>query len=230
MIFLIIDVFIAFDCTASERECVILLHGLGRTHYSMSSLESTLKRQNFIVVNEDYPSTRKSIEDLANQYIPPMIDQCLSNHSDHINFVTHSLGGIILREYLQNHQIPKLSRIVMLAPPNHGSKLADLLHNNWIFKFFAGPAGQELTTEKISIRGTLGPYQIGVIAGNFSLNPFNRLIFHEENDGKVAVSSTRMNTMKDFVILSVSHTFMMDNALVQKQILSFLDHGKFIHS
>lgn len=222
-----------FDCEASERQCVILLHGLGRTHHSMSSVEFMLKRQNYLVVNEDYPSTKKSIENLANQYIPLMVNQCLINHSHHINFVTHSMGGIVLREYLQHHEIPQLSHIVMLGPPNHGSQLADLLHNDWLFKFVTGPAGQGLTTYKTSVPNTLNhlnrQYQLGIIAGNFSLVPFNNFIFHDENDGKVAVSSAKLNTMNDFIVLPVSHTFMMNNSLVQQQILNFLNYGKFIH-
>lgn len=222
-----------FACNAAGRQCVILLHGLGRSHYSMSSLEFKLKQYHYIVVNRDYPSTQKSIEENANQSIPLMINQCLKYHSDHINFVTHSLGGIILQEYLQNHTIPKLSRIVMLGPPNHGSQLADLLHNNRLFKWITGPAGQELTTLKSSVPNQLHlnhPYQIGVIAGNFNFIPLSRFIFHEDNDGKVAVSSTKITKMTDFIVLPVSHTFMMNNALVQQQILSFLDSGKFLRS
>lgn len=234
LVFVIIEFLLMFNCKAAERECVILLHGLGRTHHSMYSLEDMLKRKNYVVINEDYPSTKKSIESLADQYIPLMIDQCLIKHLDRINFVTHSMGAIILRKYLQDHKISQLSRIVMLGPPNHGSQLADLLHNNWLFKLFTGPAGQELTTNKTSVPNTLNnfnhQYQIGVIAGTFSLTPFNHFIFHEENDGKVAVSSTKMNIMKDFIVLPVGHTFMMNNSLVQKQILNFLNDGKFIHS
>ncbi|MDX1900951.1 MAG: alpha/beta hydrolase [Gammaproteobacteria bacterium] len=233
LVIIILEFFIMLNCKAAERQCVILLHGLGRSHYSMSSIESMLKRHNYFVVNENYPSTKKSIESIANQYIPLMVDECLMKHSDHINFITHSMGGIVLREYLQNHEIPKLSHIVMLGPPNHGSQLADLLHNNWLFKLVTGPAGQELTTEKTSIPNTLNhfnsQYQLGIIAGNFSFTPFNQFIFHEKNDGKVAVSSAKLNSMKDFIVLPVSHTFMMNNALVQQQILHFLHYGKFIH-
>lgn len=223
---------VPFVCKAQERQCVILLHGLARSHYAMSSLASSLKLHNYVVINDDYPSTKKPIEELADQYIPSMVDKCLTYHAKHINFVTHSLGGIILQEYLQNHEIPKLSRIIMLGPPNHGSQLADLLHNNWLFKIITGPAGQELTTQKTSIPNQLHlnqQYQIGIIAGNFSLIPFGSFIFHEENDGKVTVSSAKTDKMKDFIVLPVSHTFMMRNSIVQEQILNFLNCGKFVH-
>lgn len=216
----------------AKQQCVILLHGLARSHYSMSQLASTLKLHNYIVVNKDYPSTKKSVEELANQFIPAMINECLIYHPAHINFVTHSLGGIVLQQYLQKHKIPKLARIVMLGPPNHGSPLADILHDDWLFRIITGPAGQELTTQKNSVPNKLhlnNKYQVGIIAGNYSFTPFVNVLFHEENDGKVSVSSTQKDNMKDFIVLPVSHTFMMRNPLVKEQILYFLSYGKFLH-
>ncbi len=219
-------------CEAAGQQCVILLHGLARSHYSMSALESTLKQHNYIVINENYPSTKKSIEELANTYIQPMINKCQKYHPEKINFVTHSLGGIVLQEYLKKHEISKLSYIVMLGPPNHGSPLADLLHDNWLFRIITGPAGQELTTNRASVPNKLHldrKYHVGIIAGDFSFVPFGNIFFHEANDGKVTVSSAQRNNMQDFIVLPVSHTFMMKNLLVKEQILYFLNFGKFIH-
>ena len=226
----ILYLMLASKC-AAEGRCVILLHGLGRTHYSMSKLSTYLKLHHYIVINQSYSTTRKSIEELAEQSIAPMINACLKYQPDDINFVTHSLGGIVLQQYLQHHKVPKLSRIVMLAPPNHGSPIADLLHNNFLFKIIIGPSGQELQTNNHSVPNQLPqhfPHQVGIIAGNFSFNPFGKLFFtHEANDGEVAVSSTRMNDMQDFIVLPVSHTFIMSNTRVMEQILYFLDNGKF---
>ncbi|MBX9702794.1 MAG: hypothetical protein K2X39_01445, partial [Silvanigrellaceae bacterium] len=173
----------------------------------MSKLESTLIKHHYIVINNNYPSTRKSISELARDYVPPMLKQCLQHHPKHIHFITHSLGGIILQKYLQNHTVSKLDTIVMLSPPNHGSPLADLLYKNWIGKLFLGPSIAELTTKKDDISMRQGRYKIGIVAGNYNLNPFSKIIFGEPNDGKVPVSSTRMKQMNDFIILPVSHTF-----------------------
>lgn len=215
---------------AGDSECVILLHGLGRTHSSMSILESALRKAHYFVVNKNYPSTRKLIPVLANEYIPPMIAECVRHHKKQIHFVTHSLGGIVLQYYLKDHAIAGLKTIVMLAPPNHGSKLADQLHNQWYTRFLLGPVVKELTTQKKNIHLRAGQYKIGIIAGNFSFNPFANRIFGEPNDGKVAVSSTRMDQMSDFIVLPVSHTFMMNNVVVLKQILYFLAHGQFLRA
>ncbi len=217
-------------CFASSEKCVVLLHGLARSHHAMSSIESTLKQHNYRVINEDYPSTKKSIETIANQDIQPMVDQCLSHHPDHIMFVTHSMGGIVLQQYLENHTVHHLSHIIMLSPPNHGSPLADLLHNNWLFQKIMGPAGQELLTSQVRHKLSVRPvYQIGIIAGNFNFIPFLHAIFRDASDGKVSVSSARLEYMSDFIVLPVGHTFMMKNAEVKKQILYFLRFGKFEH-
>ena len=214
---------------ASNHECVILLHGLARTNHSMFKLASVLQKYHYIVVNRSYPSTQKSIKTLANQVIPPMVNECLKQHAKRIHFVTHSLGGIILQQYLHKNRITKLDYVVMLAPPNHGSQLADLLHKRWFFRRVLGPNIAELTTKKGSIPMLHGQYKIGIIAGNYNLNPIGNKIFAEPNDGKVAVSSTKIDQMSDFIVMPVTHTFIMQNPLVEKQILYFLSHGRFLH-
>ena len=216
-------------CIASQ-ECVVLLHALGRSSYSMSSMAEYLVKANYIVVNYGYPTTRKSITTLAEENVAWMVSECQKYKPTKINFVTHSIGGVVLRAYLQNNRVSNLGRIVMLAPPNHGSQLADLLEHNIIFNVFTGPAGKELTTSKSSVPNILKQptsCEIGVIAGNFNLNPLMKLVFHGENDGKVAVASTRIKGMKDFIVLPVSHMFMTKNRLVIKEVGHFLQQGKF---
>lgn len=214
----------------SARQCVILLHGLALSNNSMEKISTYLQASNYLVVNQSYPSTKKSIKELADQYIPDMVTACLNYKPTQIHFVTYSLGGIILRKYMQDHQIPKLGRVVMLAPPNHGSRLADFLHGRFA-KYIAGPASQELTTDKTSTPNQLTTSvkcQVGIIAGNISGNPLMKLIFREDNDGKVPVSSTRLNNMKDFIVLPISHKFMRDNHTVISEVIHFLTHGKFL--
>lgn len=216
------------NCLA--QDCVILLHALGRSCQSMSSMAHSLVKSNYIVVNQPYPTTRKPIEILAKQNVSEMVNECQKYKPKKIHFVTHSVGGVVLRAYLQNSKLANIGRIVMLAPPNHGSQLADLLQHNIIFQIITGPTGQELTTSKTSIPNILNQvtrFEIGIIAGNFSFNPFMKMIFHDENDGKVSVSSTRMKGMKDFLVLPVSHTFMTQNKLVIKEVSYFLENGKF---
>lgn len=218
--------------TFANSECVILIHGLGRTQSAMSEFAAILKRNHYEVVNHRYPSTRNSVEALADQYIPAMVDECSQYHPERIHFVTHSLGGIILQKYLETHTIEHLSSIVMLGPPNHGSPLADMFHKNELARFILGPVLSELTTTSQSVKPKDLPadhsYKIGIIAGNYTINPLGSFIFKEPNDGKVSVSSTQLDHMNDFIVLPVSHTFMIQNEMVERQVLSFIHNGHFI--
>jgi triacylglycerol lipase len=213
---------------ASAPDCVLLLHGLARTHHAMSSLESTLKQHDYLVVNRDYPSTKQSIETLAEYHIQPMIDACLIQQPEHIIVITHSLGGLVFEKYLETHALPELSHVVMLSPPHHGSPLANMLHHHFLYQTIMGPAGEELLTTDINNTSSIPKHvKFGIIAGNFNLVPFSHAVFHEENDGKVSVSSAKADNMTDFIVLPVSHTFMMNNHLTQRMILNFLQHGVF---
>ena len=112
----------------AKRACVILLHGMGRSHRSMAAMARHLAHTGYRVVNLDYLSTRASIETLSEGIVSETVNRCRREHpSAPIHFVTHSLGGILVRQYLQAHRLPPGSRIVMLSPPNQGSEVADLL-------------------------------------------------------------------------------------------------------
>ena len=216
---------------ASNPDCVILLHGLARSHHAMSSLESTLKQNNYLVINQNYPSTKQSIETLAEQHIQPMVDACLTQQPKHIMVITHSLGGLVLEKYLETHALPKLSHVVMLSPPHHGSPLANILHHHFLYQTIMGPAGKELLTTNIHNTSSIPKHvKFGIIAGSFNLVPFSHAIFHEANDGKVSISSTQTDNMTDFIVLPVSHMFMMNNHQTQHYVLNFLKHGTFTYT
>lgn len=207
---------------------VVLLHGLGRTPLSMKRIEWTLRKQNYRVINVSYPSTRVSIEDGADQWLDNVLKNQVADSSAKIHFVGHSLGGIVLRQYLTNHEIPHLGRVVMLAPPNHGSELAERLRNNCLYRLATGPAGQELGTSEGSVPYRLGPvdFELGVIAGDRSLNPLFSSWIPEPDDGKVSAESARMPGA-EFLLVHHSHTWMAWSARVNSAISQFLLTGHF---
>lgn len=217
---------------AHPSECVILLHGIARSHTVMTALEKRLKKANYFVVNRDYSSTTKTIKAIAEEEIQPLVNLCLAQHPKKIHFVTHSMGGIVLQTYLHHHSIHNLGRIVMLSPPNHGSHVSDLLQNNWLYKYITGPAGQELTTKPKGMPYLLtqNQYDIGIISGTYNFVPFSNYLFNDANDGAVSVSSCKSPIMKDFITVPVSHAFMNSNPFVHFQILNYLANGKFRHN
>ncbi len=211
--------------SALAQDCVVLLHGLSRTENSFLLMEESLSAFDYKVVNATYPSTELPVEALLG-HIDESVAAC--GEADMIHFVTHSMGGILLRAWMIGNRPPNLGRTVMLGPPNHGSELVDLFGDLWLFEFLTGPAGLQLGREVESLPNLLGPaeFEFGVIAGNRSAVPVPG-IFRGPNDGLVAVDSTYLDGMADHIVLPVTHTFMMNNPVVIAQVLHFLEHGRF---
>lgn len=209
---------------------VILLHGLARTDKSMGKIEGILSRQGYCVTNVSYDSRDGDIETLASKAIVPALIDCPP--ADQVHFVTHSLGGILLRQYLSNDSIENLGRVVMLGPPNNGSEVVDELRKVPGFDLWNGEAGLELGTDANSVPRRLGSanFELGVIAGTSSINPLLSNMIPGPDDGKVSVESTRLEGMSDHIEMEVTHTFMMLDDEVIKQVISFLQSGKFMRT
>ncbi|RMH20358.1 MAG: alpha/beta hydrolase [Gammaproteobacteria bacterium] len=218
----------------AKLDCVILLHGLARTRRSMNKISEALEKEGYRVINQGYDSRHHAVQELAEAAISDAIGQCKSgSHSEgKIHFITHSLGGILLRQYLQRHRLEKLGRAVMLAPPNEGSEVVDRLKDVPGFDVLNGPAGRQLGTGADDLPAQLGPFpgEVGVIAGDFSFNPILSRLIPGPDDGKVAVGRTAVAGQDDFIVLPVSHSFIMRNRTVIEQALHFLQHGRFDHS
>lgn len=213
----------------TEKSTVVLLHGLARSSRSMRKLELALQQAGFHTVNINYPSTRNGIQVLSETVIRQALSQCQSDHTVH--FVTHSLGGILLRCYLSLHTIDKLGRVVMLAPPNRGSQLADWLQNYWLYRRTFGPVGAELGTTADSLVNQLGPahFELGIIAGTRAINLLFSPFIPKPNDGTVSVENTKIEGMTDHLCLPVTHPLLMRNPQVITQVLHFLKQGRFCH-
>ncbi|MCP4539138.1 MAG: alpha/beta hydrolase [Chloroflexi bacterium] len=205
----------------------VLLHGLGRTRWSMYVLERILSR-GFRVINIGYPSRKYPVEQLA-ECVGRKIRQCCTNEVKKIHFVTHSLGGIILRCYLKQNPLPNLGRVVMLSPPNQGSELVDAFRGNILFEIVAGPVGAQLGTEATSVPNILGPvdFEVGVITGDGSLNPIFSHLIPGADDGRVSVKRSQVEGMADLTIVPQHHSFIMNSSEVVEQVICFLKKGQF---
>jgi triacylglycerol lipase len=216
-----------------DKQCVILLHGLARSSHSMDKMEQALIDAGYSTANIDYPSRTMKIQDLATLAVNQGLAGCESNGASKIHFITHSLGGILVRYYLAKNELKQLGRVVQLAPPNQGSLVVDRFRHEQWYQWLTGPAGQQLGTGKDGIPGQLGgvDYPTGVIAGNMHSPVDNWLaeMLPGENDGKVLVERAKVEGMSDFIILPYTHITIMKQDQVIKQALYFLNTGSFNH-
>lgn len=197
----------------------------------MRKMETRLRERGYRVVNIDYPSREKTVEQLAGTVIPGALNQCDAARAQTVHFVTHSMGGILVRYFLQHHGVPNLGRVVMTGPPNQGSQVVDAWRNVPGFSLLNGRAGDQLGTDPGGIAAQLGPvsYPVGVIAGTRSINLILSLSLPGPNDGKVTVANTRVEGMADFVALPVAHPFIPADSRVIRQTMHFLERGTFDH-
>jgi len=205
-----------------EPAHVVLLHGLGHSSLSFRYAERRLRRAGFATTNLGYPSRRAPIEALADHVAERL------PAGDPLHFLTHSMGGIVLRCLVQRRRPPHLGRVVMMGPPNGGSQLATRLQPRWYYRRLMGPAGQQIGVDPASVPRRLGPvdFPLGVIAGNRSVDPF-RFLIQGESDGKVSLEETRVEGMADWCCLPRAHGFLLFDARAIDQAIHFFRHGRF---
>jgi pimeloyl-ACP methyl ester carboxylesterase len=219
-----------------DGKAVVVLHGLFRTPASMNKLCRVLREQGgYAVFNISYPSTRGTVADHA-----AALAKVIQNLEgiDEINFVGHSLGNLVVRHYLADHTQPedrikpdpRIKRMVMLGPPNQGAKIAEALAEVGAFHAVAGKSASQLAREWLILEARLGTpdFQFGIVAGGRGTQSGYNPWLGGDNDLVVSVESTRLPGARDFAVVPVLHSFMMDDAVVQEYVLRFLRHGYFI--
>lgn len=218
--------------SAQAQDGVILLHGLCRTSASMTKMERSLKAAGYVVANVDYPSRTAEIDELSDATIGSALRNPALQNCPRIHFVTHSLGGILVRSYFKRHTESRLGRVVMLGPPNQGSEVVDKLGSWKLFKALNGPAGSQLGTTPASTPQQLGPvnFELGIIAGDRSINWINSTMIPGSDDGKVSVERTMIEGMKAHLVIHAAHPFLMRNRTAITQTISFLQSGSFASS
>lgn len=212
-----------------HTECIILIHGLVRTSHCMNKAASLLSSYGYQVINLNYPSRKLEIDLLVSQHILPVIEEYKSKGYQKIHFLTHSMGGILLRYYLSKYSLQNLGKTVMLAPPNKGSEIVDKLGHLYLFFLLNGPVGRQLGTNSNSIPMQLKnlDFDTGIITGYKSINPLLSLLIPGRNDGKVAVERAKAKGMKDFLVVPYTHSFIMQRTTVIHQALYFIQNGTF---
>ena len=212
----------------SDSPTVVVLHGLGRTAGSMKPLEVALEARGYRVVNLGYPSRQHPVAALTDT-VRAALEACCAS-SGPLHFVTHSLGGILVRAYAERHGTDRIGRVVMLSPPNNGSQVIDQLDGLPLFEWILGPAALQLGTDSAGVAMRLGPppFEVGIITGEASLNPLFSWWLPGPDDGKVSVESARLEGVEEFLVVPYTHTFIMRKDDVIAQVMAFLRDGRFL--
>ena len=211
----------------APAEKVVLLHGLGRTKYSMAPLAYRLRRAGFDARTFGYASMTKRVSDLSDD-LGRFVDGLTDGKDETVHFIGHSLGGLVIRRYLKDEP-ERRGRVVMLSPPNAGSELVDRMRRFSWFQMRFGPAGYVLGTTESDLPASLGPvdFPLGVIMGTRSINPIGSWIIPGPDDGAVSVDRSRVEGMSEFCLVPKTHTFIMWSGDVADLAGHFLRHGHF---
>jgi pimeloyl-ACP methyl ester carboxylesterase len=193
-------------------ELVVLVHGLGRSPLSMMHLAGTLRREGYRVINFGWSSTGDGIEEVGEALAQRIAQARAEQAFERVHLVGHSTGGIAIRWLLEWRRPVDLGRVVLIAPPNHGSRSADRWAPwlDWLF-----PALDEITTDSASTVRSFRPLrgvEMGVIAGR--------------HDGKVDPAEARLSGAH-FALVPGVHTFLMNQPRVQRLTVTFLRDGRF---
>ncbi len=227
----------AIPPTASSGRAAILVHGLARTWRSMTRLADRLTSVGYTVYNWDYPSRKFGILQLVDALEAYAL--VVGRSTGRVDFVTHSMGGLLARGALARGTLSNAGRLVMLAPPNQGSAVASKAREyEWARGFF-GRALTELSRDTDqSIVSELGapPCPFGIVAGTRSFHPLQPASYYSSltrpagsHDGTVQVEETTLPGMADFITVNANHTFIVDHDEAIRQTLYFLEHGRFDH-
>ena len=207
---------------------VMLVHGLGRSAGAFTEMEDALRGKGYETASVNYPSTRQGIQENADSL--EKIIRSLDG-VDTLSFVTHSLGALVVRDLISRADAwrdeARIHRIVMIAPPNQGSRLADRLKEVPAYQWLTGESGQGLTTDAAA-KLPVPDVEFGIIAGGrgneLGFNP----LLSGDDDGFVAVSETRLDGARDFLLVPTTHGLVDDHPQTIEATLNFLRDGRFL--
>lgn len=205
---------------------VILLHGMGRSPRLFRDMERDLRAAGYDAVAISYPSLTRGIAGHADQ-----VEALLAGARDaeRVSFVTHSLGGLVVREVLDRQGDWRahlaLGRVVMLAPPNQGSELAESLAGLPPYHWIGGPSAAEIAAGP-PFAPMPATVEVAVIAGGTpGGRGFNPLL-SENNDGVVTVGETRLAGARDSMTVTAIHTLIASMPETIDATRSFLETGR----
>ena len=168
-----------------------MLQGSGSSANSLWSAEQFFTTRDYEVYRLAYPSTKKALGQLVEQIRKEAQGLCPNTP----NFLTHSMGGIILRVIKSTHPDFAVARFLMLGPPNHGSEIVDEWGDRKLLVQLNGPAGASIGRDGVFTELPNVEFDPGIIAGSRSLNPYFSYLITGPDYGKVSIEATKVAGM-----------------------------------
>lgn len=208
-----------------DGPAVILIHGLLQSSRCMTSMAASFKDAGYTPIEFDYPSTQVTIPEAA-RYLDKLIKSL--DGIDEINFVTHSMGGLVVRAWSLEYDDPRLRRMVMLGTPNQGAELADITHQYWILRTAAGPGARQLGTRPNGLipKLPLPKCEFAVIAGSSGTPAGWNPLIPGDDDGTVTVESTKLPGAADFVTVRTLHSRLLWDEESRLHCVNFIRDGR----
>ncbi len=213
------------------REAVVILHGVGISSRFTARLARFIAAAGYAVHNLDYPSRTVPLAELGPRWLAAKLAELDVARAPRLHFVTHSMGGLVVRGYLAVHRPANLGRVVTIVPPHYGSVVSDRMRRLPIVWRLVGRNLGALGTGPDAYWRTLPPqadFELGVIAGSSALNPLGWLYLERPHDGTVAEHSTRLAGLSDHLTLPSNHTLILFRRRTAEQAIAFLRTGRFV--
>ena len=238
------------DDSRKNQDFLVLLHGIYGKSSDMESIAQNFK-DNYRIINIQYPTTKETAEEISDLYIEPNIEnikeQIFSenfhkkignqyyeiaensnkinknfNQNIKINFVAHSMGTGILRYYLKENPLENLGKVVFISPPSLGSHLADVLFVDKLPSML-GKVVPQFSTKKDSFVNQLGEpdYDYMILIGNKTNNPLYSMIIRGKDDGMVPLKTAKMKSDNFKIIENTTHTSILKDKRTMKEISEF---------
>jgi len=185
-----------------------------------------LARRGGKVVNIGYPSILNDIDSHARAVRTRLESAGLPAGSE-LSFVTHSLGGIVLRALIDRSGSDlRFGRVVMLGPPNQGSSFARALQRRIpLLNRILGASYVEVAN--LNRPAVTDRISVGIIAGSRTAERGYSPFVSGPNDGIVAVAETALPGAADTLVVRGMHSFLMYQPTIARQVACFLAHGRF---
>lgn len=225
----ILVILLVLNLVAQASSKVYLIHGYGGPGFEMNEIYKTVQKEGYNCEIYTYPSLTKDVDSVGNE----LFDKVQRERFDTISFVTHSMGALVVRslyEHLDSLTLfPFIHRIIMIAPPNNGSPVADFFAQFSFLNFIVGPNANNLTTNPVTGAGKypIPTCEVGLIAGSYGGKQGFNIFLKGDNDGVLIPEETKLGIEKDIVFVKAWHIGLLFNKEVKKHVVSFLRNGRF---